>query len=423
MYGWADDLFPICRSLSGAGVRETLSYFKGILPNLNVCSIASGTRVFDWTVPSEWNVKDAYIADEQGRRLVDFNQNNLHLVGYSQSIDRWMSFDELDAHFHSLPDQPEAIPYVTSYYSNYWGFCITERQRDVFRKSSRSKYYVKIDTSFTSGVLNFGELVLPGESEKEILLSTYVCHPSMANNELSGPVVVAGLALWLQNLKKRKYTYRIVFLVETIGAIAYLSQNLEQLKKNVMAGYVLTCVGDDRAVSFMPSRSADTLADRTALRVLKKKAPDYISYSFLQRGSDERQYCAPGVDLPVASIMRSKYGEYPEYHTSLDDLSLISPEGLEGAYNLYKTCLEYFEETPIYRNKVLCEPQLGKRGLYPSLSTKDTQSLVAFRLNVLTYLDGNKTADDIADILGEKVHVVRDEIELLNKHGLLERIV
>ena len=397
-------------------MRLTLSYLKKLLPGLVIESVPSGQQVFDWVVPDEWTIRDAYISDENGTRVVDFGKSNLHVVGYSEPVDQWFSLRELQSYLHSLPDQPDAIPYITSYYKRRWGFCLSENQR---KKLKSGRYRAVIDSDLAPGVLNYGELVLPGRLQDEVLLSTYICHPSLANNELSGPVVTLALAQWLMGMTERKYTYRILFLPETIGSITYLCRNLEHLKKHVIAGFNITCIGDNRCYSYLPSRAGDTLSDRAALHVLKHFAPGFKRYSYLDRGSDERQYCAPGVDLPIATIMRSKYGEYPEYHTSLDDLSLITPDGLEGGFTALRKAIEVIETNCWPEVTVLCEPQLGKRDLYPTLSTKTSGKSVEMMMDLIAYSDGSHSLLDIAEIIRAPMWELVKIYKKLIEHGLL----
>jgi aminopeptidase-like protein len=418
MYGWARDLFPICRSITGDGVRQTLSYLQKLLPGLEIHEVLSGTKVLDWVVPDEWNVRDAFIADDSGARIVDFRENNLHLVGYSEPISTEMSLEQLQPHLHSLPTMPEAIPYVTSYYEKRWGFCVSQRVRDSLRPG---KYRVVIDSTLAPGFLSYGEIILPGDDQREVLLSTYICHPSMANNELSGPVVTAALVQWLQSLE-RKYTYRVVFVPETIGSVTYLSKHLDEMKNKTIAGYVITCIGDDLAYSFLESRAGNTLADLVTKHIIKHHYPDCVIYSFLERGSDERQYCSPGVDLPVVSLMRSKYGTYPEYHTSLDNLSLISSQGLAGGFGALQRCISLIEANGIYQVMCLGEPQLGRRGLYPTLSQLGSGLHVQTMMNILAYADGQRDVVSLAERIGVSAQTCLPIIATLLKEGLLKRI-
>ena len=419
MYELCERLFPICRSITGDGVRKTLQMLVEVYGNeINIHEVPTGTKVFDWTVPKEWNIKEAYIENSKGQRVIDFKNNNLHVVGYSLPVDKFVDLQELKSVVYTQPDQPDAIPYVTSYYKECYGFCMSQNQLD---KLPEDTYHIVLDSELKEGSLTYGEIIIPGDTEEEVFLSTYICHPSMANNELSGPVVATFLAKWLNLLVKRRYTYRIIFIPETIGAITYLSKNLQYLKEHVIAGFNLSCVGDNRTFSYVESRYGDTLADKAAKNVLSFYYPDYKTYSFLKRGSDERQYNAPGVDLPVCAICRSKYGEYPEYHTSKDNLELISPEGLLGAYEVYQQCILSLENNYSYKINVLCEPQLGKRGLYPTTSQKGTYDAVKVMIDFIAYADGSNDLIDISNIIGVPVNELLTVIEKLEKVDLLTR--
>jgi len=414
----AKNLWPINRSITGDGVRETLAILKNEhLPNLSIKEVPTGTKVLDWVVPREWKIRDAYIRTPSGEKICDFKKNNLHVVGYSVPVHKHLKRDELNQHLYSLNDQPDAIPYITSYYSERWGFCITQQQRD---KLVDGDYEVFIDSELFYGSLTYGELILPGESSEEVFLSTYICHPSMANNELSGPTVTTYLAKWLCALSHRKYTYRIIFIPETIGSITYISQNLDWLKSHVIAGFNISCVGDDRTYSYLPSRNGSTISDQIARHVLKCIKPDFDAYKWTDRGSDERQYCAPGVDLPIASIMRTKYGQYPEYHTSLDDLiHVVTPDGLEGGYNALKLAIEAIEKNGYPKMTVLGEPQLGKRGLYPTLSTKSSSIETRLMMDLITWSDGSKSLIEIAEECGVPIWDLYPILEKLLAHNLM----
>ena len=421
MFDLAKDLYPITRSITGNGVRQTHDILRTILPGLITHEIESGVRCFDWTIPDEWNIKSAYIEKMDGRRVVDFADCNLHVVMYSEPIDRIVTRAELEEHLHSRPDMPNAIPYITSYYRRSWGFCVSETQR---RSLTDDQYRVVIDSTLEPGSLSYADVVFPGRTDEEVLISTYTCHPSMGNNEVSGMVVAAFLGRWLAALSDRRYTYRLVFVPETIGAIAYISRHIQEMKAKTVAGFVITCVGDDGDYSYMPSRQGNTLADRAAVHALNHVVKkDFKAYSYLERGSDERQYCAPGINLPVCSIMRTKYGVFPQYHTSLDNLGFISAEGLYGGFAANRACLESIEVNEVYHTTTVGEPWLYPRNLRPPLTfgvglPKWSRDIS----NILAYADGTVDLIGIADLLGESVLDIAEVAKLLKEAKLLRSI-
>lgn len=431
IYNLADRLFPITRSITGKGVRETLEIINNEIKDtgyqLTIHEIPTGTPVFDWTVPKEWVIREAYIENEKHEKIIDFKENNLHVLGYSTPVDEWVELDELLEHVYTQEDMPDAIPYVTSYYKERFGFCMSENTKKSLKKNT--KYHMYIDSELIEGSLTIGELIIPateevffddgGEDKKEILISTYTCHPSMANNECSGPSLSAYLIKYVAALPKRRYSYRFVFNPETIGSITYLSQNLEELKKNIAAGFVLSCVGDNRDYSFIPSRYSDTLADRVIENVLKFKEK-YTKYSFLDRGSDERQYCSPGVDLPVIGFCRSKYAKYPEYHTSKDDMTLVSEEGFQGSYDAMCEVINALEYNKNYKTKVLCEPQLGKRGLYPTISKKGSYDSILAMRDLIAYADGRNDLIAISEYINVPVKELIPIVDKLMANDLFE---
>ena len=411
----AKELWPLNRSITGEGLRDTLKILKRENSELKILKFKSGSKAFDWKIPLEWKIKDAYILTPNKEKICDFKKNNLHIVQYSQSINKTISLDKLKKNIHFLKKQPSAIPYVTSYYNKKWGFCL---EYNKFKKLQKGKYKVFIDSSFKKNYLNIGEIILKGKLSEEILLSTYVCHPSMANNELSGPVVLNQIVKWLKSIE-RKYTYRIIFAPETIGSIAYLSKNYKNLKNKVVAGFNLSCLGDDKTYSFLPSRNGQTLSDKVALKVIKTRGQNFKIYNWNHRGSDERQYCAPGIDLPISSLMRSRYGEYKEYHTSLDKLgTVVTKKGLEESYKLIKDCINMLENSFRPKCKILCEPFLSKRNLYPKFTSKS--GFKPLVMDVLTWCDGTNDIVDISNNLGVSISDVKKTIKILKKHKLIK---
>ncbi len=387
LYSLAARLYPLCRSISGEGIRETLRILKDWAP-MEIHEVASGTQVFDWTVPREWNVSEAWIKDPSGRKIVDFQEHNLHVLGYSIPVQGTFSLEDLKPHLFTLPAQPDLIPYKTSYYNENWGFCLSHRTLKSLRPG---KYEVLIDSSLKPGHLTYGEAYLPGRREEEVLISTHCCHPSMANDNLSGIAVAAGLA---QNLGKleRRYSYRFLFLPATIGAVTWLARN-EKQTASISHGLVLSCLGDPGHVTYKKSRRGDATVDRAVSHILRISGAPYRILEFSPYGYDERQYCSPGFDLPVGCFMRTPYGEFPQYHTSADDLSFITSEALGDSYKKLLRVVEILETDRRFENmEPKGEPQLGKRGLYSA----DREENMAI-LWVLNLSDRKNTLLDIAD--------------------------
>lgn len=424
MYDFATQLFPINRSITGDGVRQTLKLCNDRIAECDgvgfeIKNVPSGTEVFDWTVPKEWAIREAYIEDEAGNRIVDMAESNLHVLGYSTPIDEWVDLEELKQHVFTLPDQPDIVPYVTSYYKERYGFCMSQNQLDGLKPG---KYHMYIDSELFDGSLTYAELVLPGESDEEIFFSTYDCHPSMANNEVSGPVLMCELIKYVKSLKHRRYTYRFIIIPETIGSITYIAtdDHLQHMKEHIVAGFNLSCVGDDKDYSIVHSKYADTLADRVLTNVLKTHTEGHFSdYSFLKRGSDERQYNSAGVDLPVVCFCRSKFGEYPEYHTSADDMTFVSPEGFQGGYDVMTQVVDALEYNRIYVMTQPCEPQLGKRGLFPTVSKKGSYDAVMAMMYFMTYADGRNDLIGISEITGVPVKELIEIAIKLKDNGLI----
>ncbi|OUX36093.1 MAG: hypothetical protein CBE33_06695 [Candidatus Pelagibacter sp. TMED273] len=414
-------LFPLTRSLTGEGVRTTLKIIRKEFSNLKIKRFKSGTKVFDWNIPKEWNVSDAYVIDKYNNKIIDFKKNNLHLLGYSIPIKKKIKKKELFKNLYFLKKQPKAIPYVTSYYKKRWGFCISYNEYKVLNKrySSNDKFKVVINSNLNKkGNLNYGELVFKGKSKKEILVSTYICHPSMANNELSGPIVSMGLINHFKNKNLNK-TLRFIFIPETIGSISYLSKNINYLKENIIGGYNLSCIGDERQHSCLFSKYLNSPSDEAVIEAYKLlKIKNYKVYSFLKRGSDERQYNSPGVDLKITSIFRTKYGEYPEYHTSLDNFDFVTIKGCKGGFNVAKKSLEILLERTYPKCKILCEPQMSKRGLYPSLSIKKNAQLTKSYMDFLQYSDGTNSLEKISRLIKLDLSNVKKIYKILDRQGL-----
>ena len=413
-----DRLWPILRSITGVGVRQTHDILSEIV-KLERHEIPTGTQVFDWTIPKEWVVHEAYVISPKGQRILDVKENNLHLLNYAAPFQGVVSKLDLEQHLYSIPEKPTAIPYVTSYYAPRWGFCLSQSEREALPEGD---YKVVIDTEMIEGSLTLSEAVLLGESEQEVLISTYTCHPSLANNELSGPLVAAFLYKKLAALEQRRLTYRFVFLPETIGAIAYLHLRGEHLKKNLVAGYVLTCIGDAGAFTYKRSRQRTSLADRAAEHVLKHLDKPSKVIDFSPLGSDERQYCSPGFNLPIGSLMRSMYGTFPEYHTSLDNREFISFEAMAESVEVYFKIMLALENNLIYNNLFpYGEPQLGKRGLYETIGRNTIPELSSAVFWLLNFADGEHDLLSICEKSGFNIELLGQAARACLQNGLLEK--
>jgi aminopeptidase-like protein len=395
-----DRLWPICRSITGNGLRQSFQILQELIP-FELEEIPTGTKVHDWEIPNEWNIRDAYIQLPNGDRVAQFQKHNLHVLNYSAPVDMDISYEELAKHVYTLPEQPNAIPYVTSYYQEKWGFCMTHNEWMQFPKEG--VYHVLIDSDLKPGSLTYGQCLLPGECNEEIVISSYLCHPSMANNELSGPLVMAGLYQQIRSLPRRKYSYRFILAPETIGIIAFLAKYGAELKLNCKAGWVLTCCGDEGKIHFKESRRGNTLTDRISKHVLSQIEVPHAVIPFSVGGSDERQFCSPGYNLPIGSFIRTPYQRYPEYHTSLDNADFISYTAMEESIEILFQMILGIELNETYLNVVpFGEPQLGKRGLYPSsnMPNSDQRESIHQLMHFLNWADGEHDLLEIAEKKG-----------------------
>jgi aminopeptidase-like protein len=416
MYDLVRELYPICRSITGEGVRQTLGVLSRHIP-LQVVEVPSGTQVLDWTVPQEWNIRDAYVADASGRRVIDFRASSLHVVSYSAPVRARMSLAALRPHLHTLPEHPDWIPYRTSYYDETWGFCLTQRQLDALPDGD---YEVAVDTTLAPGHLTYGELVLPGETQEEILISTHVCHPSLADDNLSGIAVSVFLARHLAERARRRYTLRFLYAPGTIGAITWLARNRDRAAR-IKHGLTLTCLGDAHPFTYKRTVGGDAEIDRAAAHVLGHLADaGHQTIDFFPYGYDERQYNSPGFRLPVGSLMRGRHGQFPEYHTSADNLGFVSGERLAESFGVLAEMLAVLDGNRRYRNLAPDgEPQLGKRGLYRAMGGTNIPDLQLAMLWVLNLSDGEHALLDIARRAGLSFAAVRVAADLLEQHGLL----
>lgn len=413
----AAELYPICRSITGDGIRRTLAMIQERIP-LQTTEVPTGTQVFDWVVPKEWNVRDAYIKGPNGKRVVDFRQHNLHILNYSMPVHATMSLDELKPHLFTLPESPDWIPYRTSYYKENWGFCISYNQMLALEDGS---YEVSIDSTLEAGRMVYGEYYVPGRSKDEVLISCHACHPSLANDNLSGLTVATFLAQFLTGQDLR-YSYRFLFLPGTIGAIAWLAQNREGANR-IRHGLVLTCIGDAGGFHYKKSRLGNAEIDRAAAHVLLHSGETSEVLEFSPDGYDERQYCSPGFNLPVGCLMRSVWGKFPEYHTSADNLDFIRPEQLARSLRVCAAILDVLEDNRRYLNlNPFCEPQLGRRNLYQSVGGHAPGMEISARLWVLNLSDGEHSLLDIAERSSLPFSAISDAAELLKQDKLLATV-
>ncbi len=417
MYDLVCELFPVCRSISGDGVRATLDRIANEIP-LTIHEVPSGSEVFDWTVPKEWNIREAWIKDPSGKKIVDFADHNLHVVSYSMPVRERLSLAKLKEHLFSLPDRPDWIPYRTSYYNESWGFCLTHRQLEALEDG---EYEVCIDSTLSAGSLTYGECFIEGETEDEFMLSAHICHPSLANDNLSGIALLTRLGKALLSVDTR-YSYRLIFAPGTIGSITWLAQNKARASR-IKHGLVVSCVGDGGGPTYKRSRRGDVDIDRAVSQVFSDFAPAGEIEDFSPYGYDERQYCSPGFNLPVGLLERSKYGAFPEYHTSADDLDFVSPVNLDFSYNMVARIVDLIETnwSPV-STLPFCEPQLGKRGLYEAMGGDnqrvDRQMAMLWVLNLAC---GNHSLLDMAERSGVRYSLIREVSDLLVRNGLLRR--
>ncbi|MBI4088149.1 DUF4910 domain-containing protein [Candidatus Kaiserbacteria bacterium] len=408
-------LFPICRSISGNGVRETLRELQKYAP-VRMCEVPTGTKVFDWTIPREWNISDAYIKDPSGKKIVDFKENNLHVVGYSTPVHTKVKLAELKKRLYSIPEKPSLIPYRTSYYNPDWGFCISHEQLLALKEGT---YEAVIDSTLTDGSLTYGELLISGKTKDEVLISTYICHPSMANDNLSGPVLATLLARELAKEKKLRYSYRFLFVPETIGAIVWLSKNRARVHR-IRHGLVATCVGDDGAFTYKKTRDGNAEIDRIVAHVLAHASRPHRIVDFFPSGSDERQYSSPGFNLPIGSLMRSMYDTFPEYHTSADNLDFVNGRNIAETLELYRRVIFVLERNERYKNtNPYGEPQLSKRGLYSLLGAQSPDVSERALQWVLNFSDGRHSLLDIAERSGIDFETIHTTSRALRAHKLL----